>query len=647
MSKKSQRKRGKQGGSNWTSPKAAFARASKLMDEGELKEAIELLENTAQRNPRDVQILGLLADAYYETGQYAKEWYVYVFQLRPLQPRDPDLWLVIFGLCMINNMPFNAAYEGDQFLERWPDHIEADEVRKQRKEIQEVCDEIVADGLREPDVTTDDLVLLEQTTLVMSLGHFSQARRLSEELLKRRPSAIAPLNNLALCDAQEGNLAEAVQRTYQVLERQPDNLFALARLVQYLVRIGDREGAASTAERLRKQQPVGAEQWYLMIEGLAYLCDDAAVIELFRRYEESKLDDDDLPAAFLHLAAVSFSWQGEPKQAQKLWHRALKVDPDMEIVHENLFDMKLPEGQRSGAWPFSIRYWLLELWINELASIGEIGIRNEAAAEKRMVRLIEKTPALRAVIPRILERGDPMSRKFAAMLCRTGQMYEELQDYALSTWGPDSERLQAAQFLSEKGILSDEQPVLLSVRGERQELLLLNQEITFEPEPDESVPEEVQELIEQAHNAALDGDYEESEELARKGLELLPNHPPLMNFLAASLYGMSRRKEADEVTRKMFEIHPDYLFARTGMAQIYLREKRVQDVREMIEPYLTSKKFHISEYAAIVNVQFGLAMATGENEVAERLINMLRAIDSEHPLVYAMEQKLKKPRLLR
>jgi tetratricopeptide (TPR) repeat protein len=240
-----------------------------------------------------------------------------------------------------------------------------------------------------------------------------------------------------------------------------------------------------------------------------------------------------------------------------------------------------------------------------------------------------------------------MSRKVAAMLCRTGQMYEELQDYALSTWGPDSERMGAAQYLSEKGILSDEEPVELFLRGEWKEILLLNQEITFEPEPDVSLPEEVQDMIGLAHEAVLDGDYEESEELARKGLELLPNHPPLMNFVAASLYGMKRRQEADEVTRQMFEIHPDYLFARTGMAEIYLREKKIEEAQEMLEPYVTQKKFHISEFAALTNVRFGIAMARGEDEAAESLINMMRAIDSEHPLVYAMERHLKKPRLLR
>src|SRR3970282_248645 len=104
------------------------------------------------------------------------------------------------------------------------------------------------------------------------------------------------------------------------------------------------------------------------------------------------------------------------------------------------FDLKKPVGERNGAWPFPFFQWIPQAWIKQM--IRSASKRSEEAMTREMSKLLDKNPALRAILPILLERGDPTGREFAL---RTASQLglPILADFARSQNGTDQDRIAA------------------------------------------------------------------------------------------------------------------------------------------------------------------------------------------------------------
>lgn len=107
-----------------------------------------------------------------------------------------------------------------------------------------------------------------------------------------------------------------------------------------------------------------------------------------------------------------------------------------------------------------------------------------------------------------------------------------------------------------------------------------------------------------------------------------PEFPPLKNYLSSAycLRGMDR--QAREVEKEMFLLHPDYLFARLGEANRHLRAENWELLRETLGSTLSlrailpeSEEFHDSHWTGYYAMVATYYLKTGNVEAAQSILN--------------------------
>jgi tetratricopeptide (TPR) repeat protein len=107
----------------------ALEEVEALLEDGEEEEARLLLDDLDRRYPRNEHVLSLLVNLAHdqqdmETYQYAVE------QLLRITPNDATLILGLIAAYISNGRPALAIRTARSFLDRWPDHSQAGDVRK-------------------------------------------------------------------------------------------------------------------------------------------------------------------------------------------------------------------------------------------------------------------------------------------------------------------------------------------------------------------------------------------------------------------------------------------------------------------------------------------------------------------------------------
>ena len=601
------------------------------------QEAHNIVLPLAHRYPARPDVWAMLGDVASQLGDGAGIWEA-SDHLTQLEPDKPDHWFNLVMGCMVNMLPFSALHYTNHFLQRWPNHQDADEIRDIHDQVQETCDAILATDPVAGEASPDDLMLYEIAQMAFACGDFVRGEKVTQQAVERLPRAVAPLNNLTLAYAVNGELDKAIETARQVLERDPDNLHALSNLVQCLVRTGQREAAAETARRMRALPPVDPSLYVKQIEALSYLGDDAAVCEVFAK-AETLITDMNMPM-FCHLGAVSFARRGDTKRAEQLWKRALRLDRGFEIARDNLKDLKKPAGKRNGPWPFPFPQWVPQRWIETVYRATIKGQHSDAALKREYTRLLEKSPYLVAVLPILLERGDPNGRKFAVMTAIQAEL-PLLRDFVLSANGTDQDRMEAAQHAVEFGLVPRGKPVPMFVEDRQTDLLIMAYEISGEAEPPR-MPRQAHALLVQGYDAMNEGRYADAERVLRQTLEIAPDNPTLLNNLAAALFAQRKHDEGNALIRRMAELHPDYHFARCGMARLCVEEDRLDEAQAWLEPIMSQERFHFSEFSALCIAQIELSLAEGKPEGARSWMQFWEQIDPDNPNLATFQRLVKR-----
>jgi len=610
----------------------------------EWDQAARILADVVQRQPSNVDAWMMLGDAYEKLGDKLHLLGV-VETLTRLQPDEPDSWSDLAMLSLVNEFPFSALHHAEHFLARWPNQEYADEVRTVQTIAETITEEILVHGNVTRGATRDDMIVFEQVQIALGQGDYKRAEQLALEVMQRLPQSVSPLNNLALAYLLQGRFEEAAKVARQALERKPGNIHALSHLVQLLFRMGQREEAQSVTRELRTQPLVTGVHFAKVLEALATMGDDAAVMEVYEQYERSPIVKETALPMIYHLAAVSYARWGDPQRAKTLWRRALKVAPHFELAQANLEDLHKPVAQRSGAWPYTLDHWFPHEWSTDLSRHLARAGSNQAAGEKAIKRFMLDRPYIEEILPMLLERGDPAGRQFALIMTRAAGL-PALRDFALGQYGTDQERMDAAMRASELGLLPRGTGVPIFVRGQQQDLLLLGYEITAEPEPS-TMPLAPQRLLEKAHEALMESRGVEAESITREALKLAPDHPNLLNFLFVALNLQHREEEAAAVADRTVELHPDYSFGRLAKAQLCINAGRYEEAHELMDPVLQKPRFHIAEFAALALTYAELLIAEEQFDGAESWLNILEQADPDDSRLIILRARLLAARVLK
>jgi len=335
------------------------------------------------------------------------------------------------------------------------------------------------------------------------------------------------------------------------------------------------------------------------------------------------------------------------KTARKYWRAALKVDPDFELASSNMEDLKKPVGKRQAPWYFSFPYWVTAATMLDLAeTAGSIpeDLSDEAADSKAKLALAifaRRHKEIEGMLPALLDRGDAVGRTLAVQIGEaigTEKSLEALKEFGLGKRGPDDLRWEALSAAGDAGLLPTAK-VMVWRDGKQQEMLFFGYEVYDEPN-DRGHSEQVIGLMADGIEAMHQDEYEMAEAFLSEALKIEPGAPDLLNNLAAVYEKTNRREEGEALLHRIFEEHPDYLFGRVAMTTLELREGNIEQAKELLEPLISYKRFHITEFRAFANAQIQIYEAENNLDAARSWLEMWRSLDEDNPTVWFWSLKL-------
>ncbi len=620
--------------------------ASSLRRRRRFAEARDLLESLEKRYPRRPEVLAALLDVYHQMGDM-RGYVTTCEHYLALEPNHPELTAALAAAYMNNMRPFLGLRTFRRFLERWPDHPKAGEIRDIVTKMEPDIAELLADTGIGGDDAEEVAALHEQVQSLLTPETLSTARRKAEELHRRRPDFVPGLNNLGEILFRDGEPEQAVATARRVLELEPGNVHALANLTRYLFLSGHTAEANEAAARLRSATSQRPDSWVKKAEALTYLGDDQGVLDALRGFEQAGETDEPTATALLyHLAAVAAHRQGRPEEAQQLWKKSQELYPGFDLVQANLAELRRGIEERNAPWAYSLAYWIPEKMIREMETTVVAADRRRAsddAVVQSMKHFLTKHPELVALAPALLDRGDGSGREFIVRLgglVKTPELIAALRDFALGTRGADRLRLQAAEFAAQTGAFP-EGKVRLWLRGEWSEVLLLGFELHADVSGKHSP--QVRTWLEEASEALNQGDGAAGEKLLRKALEVEPEALDTRTNLALARQLQGHTQEAEAIIREVHQHHPDYLFAATAVARFQIRDDKLAEARALLEPLLARRRLHYSEFAALCSAEIELLLAEKNEEGARAWMEMWERGDPEHPQLERYRRLLRKP----
>jgi tetratricopeptide (TPR) repeat protein len=567
-----------------------------------------------------------------------------------LEPENADLVLGLAGSYLETARPALALREFRAFVERWPDHRRVGEAQETIAQLEAALPQLFAElGVDDVEAMWPVAVLHEEMQVYLAQNQFRKVRRTAEEILRQRPNFAPALNNLSLAHWAEGRLDQAIETAKEVLAFEPDNVHALANLVHFQCLAGRAEQAQGYADRLRASPAPASDKLLKQMEAFAYLGDDEAVIALFDGAAGTEERDERFANPMIHhLVAVAMLRLGHEKKARRMWKQALKIQPGLDIARENLEDLDLAVGERHGPWPFPSGNWLGQDAMRDLRSLVEgLDSKRERQILSVVRQYMKKYPQVEAVLPFLLERGDPFGRGMAVAMIHMADrpdLWEVLKSFALGPYGPDAMRLEAANSLSQHGIMPGGQ-TRLYMQGEWREVLTIGFQIGDESEDREDFPRQVEKLAEEATLALYDEDWQRAEQLLEKALAVRPDSPSLLNNLAATYQMRGREEEALDLVREIHERHPDYLFARVSVAELAMRDGDFDRAHDLLEPLLRRTKLHFSEFGRLCSALIDLYLAEENRDAARSWFEIWESADPENPAL--MSYRLRVGKLFR
>ncbi len=611
-----------------------YNEAAALVQRKRWVEAREILEDLVNRYPKQVDLLAELINVNYElkdTRRYQEA----CGRLLKLTPNDSEILLALGGSYLANVRPALALRTFRRFLEHFPEHDRAAEVRKTVAKLESEMPEWLASGGTSGENGLEIAARHEQAQSLLEQGRYSQARKVEEQVLQLKPDFVAALNNISLTYSAEGQLDQAIEISQRVLAFDPDNHHALSNITRCLILKGRVEEAMQYAERLKAVESDEMDLWVKKAEAYAYLGDDQGVLDAFKGAKRGGDLKSPLASPLLyHLAAVAEMRLGREDEPRQLWRKALNLQPGFELARDNLDDMKERVGERHAPWPFGVGNWISQRAIRDLlALLKPVERKGDKAVTGAARRYLQQHPEFVGLVPLLLDRGDPEGRGFAlrlAKMAETPEMLAALRDFALSQRGPDAVRLEAAQVASHAGLIPSG-PVRMWTRGEWTDAMLLDMQINEEPTVKHSP--RVDELQADATIALREGRPYEAEPLLMRAMEMEPDAPDLLNNLAVAYGQTGRNSEAEALIRQIVERHPDYAFARISLARTMLLRGEISEAEELLKPLLARKRFNTSEFATFCAAQVELFLAKGMPDGARSWLDMWAAVDEDDPQI--------------
>jgi tetratricopeptide (TPR) repeat protein len=554
--------------------------------------------------------------------------------LSRVKPNDPEVAYALAGAYLANALPLMALETFRNAIELNPEHGSVNDARETMAELEGVADRLLAEVGIEGEAGWEIALLHEKAISALKFGDFAAARQAANAALDKKPDFLTARNTLSLIRWHEGQLEDAISSAQSILEDAPNNIPALSNLVRFLTLTGDEAAARSYAESLKAAPSDHWDGWMQKAEGLSYLRDDAAVLEVFEQAKAADLlDDDHISPKFFHLVGVAFARLGQRDEAIEQWQKALELYEGYPLAEANLTDIRHAVDLRHGAWPFMISEWLLPGVAEDLLKTVNAAFKFSKVSEKldqKVEQYLDNHPDFIRKAPVLLERGGPSGQTL--MLSMAGQIkapefLAALMDFALSQNGTDQMRREAATLAAQAKLLP--KIVTLWVEGEWRETRLMP--YRFYEEVVSSSVEEARLHLDDALFLFEDADAKAAEEALQKSLEIEPDHPETLGELARALDEQGRAAEATAIREDLLTRFPNELYGQMAQARKFIAGGDLDAAETIILPVLERESFFYRAFAAVSDVYLALLNAQKQREAAREWLDMWEEIDPENP----------------
>lgn len=172
---------------------------------------------------------------------------------------------------------------------------------------------------------------------------------------------------------------------------------------------------------------------------------------------------------------------------------------------------------------------------------------------------------------------------------------------------------------------------------ESHQIMTLSFQIDYEPVYVPRSPQ-VQEWAEEGYVALTQKKGRKAEALFKKCVEAASDAPDLWNNLAAACALQGRDAESHELSRAIHAKWPEYFFGRIYMANTATREGRFDVAERYLRPMLTQKRFHITEFRAMVTSNVQLEIRRDRLDVAQSWIDTWKSIEPDSDDLIALQR---------
>lgn len=467
--------------------------------------------------------------------------------------------------------------------------------------------------------------LRSRVSEAIAKGDAAEARRLCERMIDLCPAYPPAHNNLALACYIEADFERAVQICRRVLaEIDGRNAFARGTLIHLYILLGRNQDAEGEGDALEKLPALDESAVVKKCEGLARLRRHSAVMAAFRKGERF-LDEERALATYLAgLAAANLA---DYETASALLEKSLRLDASFDMAQRALDRLKRGRapGTVDGDWP----YFDVPLWVPP--ALWERLLEKAKSEEGNVIDEASRYPGILEAFKCVVNEGDESAVAVVRLLgsFRTPEAASLLGRVAFGTFGTDSLRTQALMSLREMGELAEGDKVKLFHKGGWREVSIQMTELGGE---DTQFPQELAPLMAAGAEAAREENHPETESIARRVIQLAPNHPKGYICLAASLRAQKRMDECEAAVLKAVEVAPDSLMAGAFLIELRLEQKRLDEARELLKREMPERS-SLQAFAAFMLASARVHMAADELERAWECLKSVEAIDKDLPLL--------------
>lgn len=607
------------------------------LEEGEVDEALERLNEFLNVYPDEKMAHMLRASAYeamedYEQCEREACWLVEKY---PDCKECRALWI---SSAASANLLAVGLQRSHFCIERWPNDPDFISVAETLPEVDEEIRNDIEELCPLPANYLDLVAANERADFLLRYARFDEAIDACLNTLKEAPDFLPIRNTLATCRWEIGEIEEARRDFLALLDVSRTPIVALGGLA----RIAMLQGRHAEAKELARRMPV--ECGYGWSTVIAFHLGVVGDFERLRDYhQELEAAAVEVEPISKHYAAVAYAQLGNTPKAIKLWKEALQEEPDLTVAASNLADLKEPAGSRNGPWLHSMNELIPTVMWQDICQVLDTEAESDDA---RLSELTDEWPELLNVAPGYLLCGEDFDRRLAlgVLMLDPIKHREILLRFAGGQDGRDEIRAGIYYYLSQGGLLSPGRYKFWHKGKSRNlslhELKSLNSVAGIEPP--ESADIEIEAL-----RALEEGRLEEARDGFIMALGLDPGAPTVRNNLAAVYRELGDRQKYVELISELFDDYPEYLFARTNMAQIQMDEGNLDAARGLLNGISLEDTFRPTEYEAVYGAMIRLSEMERDPAEALRWLDALEQAVPDSEIAPTWREKLKPARRAR